>query len=85
MIVIYTKENCRFCDLAKSLLESKGVQYRQYMIGIDVSRDFITETFPNVRTVPIILDDNRLIGGYDNLLSELSDPNNHIGKTFLQD
>lgn len=85
MLTVYTKDNCRFCDLAKTLLETKGIEYRQYKIGTDVSREWIVETFPNVRTVPIVVDGTRLIGGYDNLLSEVSDPNNHLGKRFLQE
>jgi glutaredoxin len=85
MITVYTKDNCRFCDLAESLLDSKNIPYRSYKIGKDVSRQWIVESFPNFKTAPIIVDGERLIGGYDRLLSEVSDPNNQLGKTFLQE
>ncbi len=85
MITIYTKDNCPACVNAKALLDNKAISYRQYKIGTDVSREWILETFPNQRTVPIIIDGSRIIGGYDQLLAEVSDPNSHLGKTFLQE
>lgn len=85
MITIYSKENCPACVRAIQLLESKNIAYNQYKIGVDVSREWILESFPNIKTVPIIIDGERLIGSYENLLSEVSNPNSHLGKTFLQD
>ncbi len=65
---IYWKENCPYCDLAKALLTEKGFNYISYKIPDQVSREFVLNKFPTMRTVPIILFDGNLIGGYTELL-----------------
>ena len=67
MITIYTRDNCQFCDMAKALLESRGVPYT----AINVSekpeaRDFLLES--GHRSVPQIYKGNQHIpGGYQGL------------------
>lgn len=80
MYTVYTKQNCPYCDMAKNLLESKGIPFETQMIGVDISRDEILLKFPSMRTVPIIVDDNgELIGGYDNLSEKVKND----GQQFL--
>lgn len=66
--VIYSKDNCPYCDKAKSLLESANIEYTEYKIGRDLSREEFLEKFPNTRTVPQIYLDEVYIGGYDKLV-----------------
>ena len=80
MYTVYSKPNCPYCDMAKNLLESKGIAFETQMIGVDISRDEILLKFPSMRTVPIIVDDNgELIGGYDNLSEKVKND----GQQFL--
>lgn len=67
MIEIYTKDLCGYCDAAKSLFERMGVKYNQYKVGTDVTREQLLEIAPNARTVPQIVINGDLIGGYDDL------------------
>ena len=64
---IYTKDNCSFCESAKQLLKIKNIEYTQYHIPNDISREEVMEKFPGVRTVPIILINDKYIGGYTEL------------------
>ena len=68
-MVIYSKDNCPWCDRAKELMYSKDAVYREIKIGRDISREEFMEQFPTVRTVPYILINEELAGGYDVLLS----------------
>lgn len=67
MIEIYSKDKCPYCDKAKNLVESKKMEYREYKLDKDFSRDEILEWFPGVKTFPIIVLDNKYIGGYNEL------------------
>jgi glutaredoxin len=67
MIEIYTKDNCGYCVSAKSLLKSKNIEYKEYHIPNDISREEVMEKFPGIRTVPIIIKDGQLIGGFNEL------------------
>jgi glutaredoxin len=50
-------------------LYSKGVEYEEIKIGREITREEFKEQFPSVKTVPYIIIDGNVIGGYENLLS----------------
>jgi glutaredoxin len=67
MIKVYTKNNCPFCDQAKSLLESKGKMYISVNIEENESeKEFLIDQ--GLRSVPQIFKDGILIpGGFQGL------------------
>lgn len=73
MNIIYTKPNCSYCLLAKDLMNERNIFYNEIKIGENISRDEIISLFPTMKTVPIILFDNKLIGGYTDLVVYLGD------------
>lgn len=70
MIKIYTKNNCPFCDQAKSLLENKGKMYIAVNIEEnDAERQFLVDQ--GLRSVPQIFKDNTLLpGGFQGLANQ---------------
>lgn len=67
MYIVYTKDNCTFCDQAKSLLESKGIPFETKKLGKDITREELIAKIPTARTMPQILKDNQPIGGFTEL------------------
>lgn len=65
--IVWSKTTCPYCVQAKRLLERKGIEYEERVIGEGWSREQLLEAVPNARTVPQIFLDGDLIGGYDNL------------------
>lgn len=67
MIKVYSKPNCQFCDMAKQLLESKGVQYESVDISVDTeARQMLMDA--GFRSVPQIYNGTHHIpGGYQGL------------------
>jgi len=69
MIVIYSKDNCPFCEKAVNICETKGLDYSVNKVGVDVQIDEFKELFPSARTVPQIVNVdqgvNHHIGGCD--------------------
>lgn len=70
--VIWSKYNCPFCDQAKLLLGSKEIQYEERKIGDGWTKEDLLEAVPGARSVPQIFIDNRLVGGYNDLVKELT-------------
>lgn len=70
MLTIYSKNNCPFCDQAKSLVESKGVAYNIINVEEDVnSRKFLADQ--GLRSVPQIFQGTTIVpGGYQGLASQ---------------
>jgi len=67
-IEIYTWDTCPFCRRAKELLDSKDVDYTEYMIkGDDEARDKMAERANGRRTVPQIFINDQWIGGCDDM------------------
>ena len=73
MIVVYSKDNCVFCDKAITLLKLKAKEHVVYKLGKDFDRDTILELFPQARTFPIITIDKAFVGGYNELERLLSE------------
>ena len=67
MITVYSKSNCPFCDRAKSLLESKGVEYTSISIEEDTdARQHLVDM--GLRSVPQIFNGTTHIpGGYQGI------------------
>ena len=70
MLTIYSKNNCPFCDRAKSLAESKGVQYNVINVDEDpAAKDYLIEQ--GLRSVPQIFQGTTILpGGYQGLASQ---------------
>ena len=73
MITIYSKPSCTFCDQAKALLVSKGIEFTELILDIGQEQDphktyvpvaSLKERVPTARTVPQIFNDEDHIGGY---------------------
>jgi glutaredoxin len=70
--VVWSKPACPFCDQAKALLKLKGIAYEEKVIGDGYMKEDLLEAVPTARTVPQILIDDQLIGGFTELKSHLS-------------
>lgn len=69
--VVWSKNNCPFCDQAKRLLEMKGIEYEERNINDGYDREDLLAAVPNARTVPQIFLDDQLIGGFTDLQQHL--------------
>lgn len=67
MIKVYSKPNCQFCDMAKQLLESRGVAYESIDVTLDPeARQLLVDA--GHRSVPQIYKGTTHIpGGYQGL------------------
>ncbi len=71
-VIVYSTRICGYCDRAKALLRSKGIQFEE--VGLDDDHDLreaLSRKFGGYRTVPMIVIDDTFVGGYNELL-ELS-------------
>ncbi|MHB1946825.1 MAG: glutaredoxin 3 [Gammaproteobacteria bacterium] len=66
-VVIYTKQNCAYCDYAKQLLDNKKVAYQEIRVDLDPTKLTEMVTLSNRRTTPQIFINDTPIGGFDDL------------------
>ena len=75
MITIYGKTQCGYCDAAKRLCESRGLEFEYKQLDKDFTREVMVEEFPTARTFPQIIVSGNKIGGYDQLVKYIEDTN----------
>jgi len=71
-VLIYTRNNCVWCDRAKNLLTINNLEYEEIDLSDDVLREKFYKKFNHsIKTMPqIFIDDNR-IGGFEALVDYL--------------
>ena len=69
-ITIYSKPNCTFCVKSKALVKGLGLTYEEKMFGKDFNtpEELYEAVGKQVRTMPQVVIDNELIGGYNQLV-----------------
>ena len=68
MITVYSKPQCPYCDKAKHLLTSLGLQYEEKVVTKDLSIDELFKALgKQVKTITQIVMDDTHIGGYNEL------------------
>ena len=70
--IVWSKDQCAFCDQAKNLLEARGIEYEVRNIMHDWTREQLLEAVPNARTVPQIFIDDEYVGGFNELRKKLN-------------
>lgn len=64
---IYTTKTCPYCNAAKALLSGRGIEFEETDLTQNPGeRVRVSELF-NWRTVPLILKDGELVGGFNEL------------------
>ena len=71
--VLWSKYFCPYCDQAKALLKSKGIQFEEKKIGDGYTKEELLEAVPTARTVPQIFIDGELVGGFTELKKKLTE------------
>ena len=73
-ILLYSKNNCGYCDKAKLLLKNLGLSYTEKKFEDFSSTESLYEDIgKNVRSMPQIKINGELIGGYNQLVEYLHD------------
>ena len=73
-IIIYSKNNCVFCNKAKHLVKSLGLTYTEKkMEEFDSPQAMLEDIGKQVRTMPQIKIDGKLVGGYNQLIEYFAD------------
>jgi glutaredoxin 3 len=62
-IKIYTNQGCGYCGKAKELCKRAGLEYTEYRIGTDITKEEFRELFAPARGYPQFLIDDEKIGG----------------------
>lgn len=66
--IIFSKEDCEYCELAKGIFIEKGLDFVEFVIP-DCEQILAFMKYSGLKTVPQVFVDGMLIGGYQSLES----------------
>ena len=67
-VLVYSTGWCPYCDRARSLLERRGIAFREVKVDEDAAqRDAMLKRTGGRRTVPQVFVGDHHVGGYDEL------------------
>lgn len=71
-VIIWSKDDCPYCKMAKQLCERRGVGYEERNLSAgNWRKEDLLELVPNARTLPQIFIDGEWVGGYQELNERL--------------
>jgi glutaredoxin 3 len=68
---LYSKDGCAQCESAKKLLSENNIAYTEIKIGRDITREEFMTKFPDVRTLPFVMNNESVVGDYQCLMESL--------------
>lgn len=70
MLNVYSRSGCAYCKLAKEFLTDHDLEFTEYEIDKNISRDEVVNKFPHLKTLPIIEQDEtkEVIGSWTELV-----------------
>ena len=71
--IVWSKDQCPYCDKAKAMLKSRNIEFEERNIQHGWTREQLLEAVPNARTVPQIFLDDKLVGGFTELRTKLTE------------
>jgi glutaredoxin len=73
--IVWSKDQCPFCDQAKNLLKMKNIEFEERNIQKEWTKEQLLEAVPGARTVPQIFLDGELVGGFTELKKRFTNVN----------
>lgn len=71
--IVWSKNQCPYCDQAKALLKLKGIEYEERNINSGWDREDLLAAVPTARTVPQIFLGEEYVGGFTELKKKLTE------------
>lgn len=70
--ILWSKYHCPYCEQAKMLLAMNNIKFEERKIGDGWTKEELLEEIPTARTVPQIIINGQLIGGFTELRAHLN-------------
>ena len=71
--IVWSKNQCPYCDQAKALLKMKGIEFEERNINNGWDREDLLAAVPTARTVPQIFLGEEYVGGFNELKKKLTE------------
>ena len=74
-VTIYSKSDCPYCEKIKTVFQLLEVQFVEYKLGEDFTRENFIQEFGEGSTFPRVVIGDKLIGGASDTIQYLKENN----------
>ena len=74
LVEIWGKRNCPYCNKTKQMSQKFGLNYIYHQLDEDFTKEEFLERFPDAKTFPQILVDDKHVGGFTDFRKLLKGP-----------
>jgi len=74
-VILWSKYHCSFCEQAKQFLDSKNIIFEERKIDDGWTIDDLKAAVPEVKSVPQIVIDGKVVGGFKKLVEHFEKEN----------
>lgn len=74
-VTIYSKDNCTYCEKIKSVFKVLNMEFVEYKLDTDFTRENFISEFGEDSTFPRVVIDNKLVGGTSETIAYLKEQN----------
>jgi glutaredoxin len=74
-VTIYSKEDCPYCEKIKTVFNLLNVDFIEYTLGNDFTRENFISEFGENSTFPRVVIDGKLTGGSSETIAYLKEQN----------
>ena len=74
-VTIYSKEDCPYCEKIKTVFNLLNVDFIEYTLGDDFTRENFISEFGENSTFPRVVIDGKLTGGSSETITYLKEQN----------
>lgn len=67
-VVVWSRDLCQHCVRAKNQLKQHGIDFEERKIEDGWTKEQLLKEIPHARTIPQIVVDGKVIGGYTELM-----------------
>jgi glutaredoxin len=71
-IELYTRDRCSNCTKTKNTLLLHGLNWTEYQIDVDLTREDVLAKFPEAKMLPVVVVDGTYIGSMEDLNEMIS-------------
>ena len=72
---LYSKLKCNACDVAKDLLKKSNIEFTEYVVGKDISKEELLWVIPGSKVLPQAICDGKIIGNWFGIEQFIKDYN----------
>ena len=82
---VYSRNGCGACIRVKNRLKALDIEYKEHIIDVDVTKEFIVENFPGKNVLPIVVINDVVYSGAPVVEAVLNEYGKDIGKDLLNE